>query len=78
MRSFAGTMFQRYPQAEHVVVQIQYYGLETDSPTQLGDIPTMAEYRDGERPTWITFHQIPPLSRQQYYPLKNEDSSDEN
>lgn len=77
MRSFAGTMFGKYPGAEHVRICMQYFGLKSDNLETLGDVPTMAEYRAGKRSEWHAFHQIV-LSRHQFYQVDTEAERESN
>jgi hypothetical protein len=46
VKSWAATMFSRYPRAIELTVVVEAY-----------DIPTMAEYRGGQRPTWKIVYQ---------------------
>lgn len=52
--SWAGKMFARHPDAESVVVRIE-----------ICDLPSMRQYRDGERPSWDLLYQakLVPKSR---------------
>lgn len=65
MKSLAGTMFGKHPEAVLVVVQFQYYVLEKSDPNAEDDFPTMEEWRAGKRPEWVTFYQLP-YQRKQY------------
>lgn len=56
LRSMAGTMLGKYPNAESVTVQIDLYGFDR-SETE-SDYPTMKEYRDGVRPQWLPMSEI--------------------
>ncbi len=46
VESWAATMFSRHPSAESLNVLVQFY-----------DIPTIAEYRAGSRPSWETVYR---------------------
>lgn len=61
MRSMAAKMFQRNPNAQTVKVQIQAYGIELPGKRNgvpLIDFPTMAEFRQGQRPEWIDLYAL--------------------
>jgi hypothetical protein len=45
--SWAGKMFARWPEAEEITVRIEFF-----------DLPTMDEYRDGEKPEWATEYEV--------------------
>lgn len=69
MKSFAATMMNRYPRAEHVRVTIQYFGVPpTDEEATVGDVPSMQEYREGRRSEWHDYHYLV-ISREQVYEL---------
>ncbi len=44
--SLAGTMFGRHPRAEQILVKVEFY-----------HVPTMAEFRAGERPGWYPMYE---------------------
>src|SRR5262249_50739225 len=44
--SWAAKLFGRHPDARHLLVRVEAY-----------DLPTMAEYRDGERPRWQPIYE---------------------
>jgi hypothetical protein len=46
IKSWAATMFSRFPSAVALTVVVEAY-----------DIPTMAEYRGGQRPAWKVVYQ---------------------
>jgi hypothetical protein len=46
VKSWAATMFTRHPRAKTLRVVVEYY-----------DIPAIAEYRAGERPSWKTVYR---------------------
>jgi hypothetical protein len=45
--SWAGKFFAIHPEVESVLVRVEYY-----------DLPQMDEYRDGERPEWVTEYEV--------------------
>jgi hypothetical protein len=46
IRSWAATMFTRHPAATSVTIEVEAY-----------DIPRIADYRAGSRPTWVKVYQ---------------------
>jgi hypothetical protein len=55
--SWAGKLFATHPEAVSVQVQVEFY-----------ELPAMEEYRDGDRPQWVTeyeaeFFRDEPISR---------------
>jgi hypothetical protein len=45
--SWAGKFFAIHPEVQSVLVRVEYY-----------DLPQMDEYRDGERPEWVTEYEV--------------------
>jgi hypothetical protein len=58
--SLAATMFGRHPEARFVTVQAESYGTTGTAATSQEDLyqlPSMANYRAGERPMWRVLYQ---------------------
>jgi hypothetical protein len=59
--SWAAMMFGRHPQAVEVVVRVE-----------MSDIPTLAQHRAGQRPSWETIYEAA-FSRAEEGPSREED-----